>query len=181
MQNNKCEFTFKLGLINLYEPIPVRIMLNDVVINELSLGATSNSINFIAETVGQQNYCLKFQVLKISKPSRIVINNLNVGWPPIDGFKPAWRPTSPNEIWNYADADATKKQEDLVRKTQNIDFDYFTSGRPAYLKKFGRFESVTGSVFTFNKLERPFNIVEAGTFKIDFTSPIAYWLYQHMV
>jgi hypothetical protein len=183
MQSEKFEFTFKLGLVNIYNPVPVKIIVNDQIINELNLGPTSNSINFIVEFVDGNNYTLSFKIEDINKPSRVIINNLNISW--LDNnrtLSPAWRPPSPNEVWNYADVNATSKQQNIVRKAQNIDFDYFIpGGYPGFLRKFGRFEGQNGTTIQFNKLERPFNIVEPGSFKIDFTTPISCWLYRNLI
>ena len=182
MQSENIEFTFKLGLVNIYTPVPVKIMLNDQVINELSLGPTSNSINFIANLEDCANYTLSFCVEEISKPSRVIINNINVCWQDNNRtLSPAWRPPSPNEVWNYADPDATRKQQNIVRKAQNVDLDYFITNYPGFIKKFGRFESVTGNTFYFKGLERPYAITEAGSFRIDFTTPISYWLYSNLI
>ena len=181
MQSEKIEFTFKLGLINIYSPIPIKIMLNDQLINELNLGPNSNSINFIADMIDGEKYTLAFKVEEISRPSRIIINNLNVCW--LDNnrtLNPAWRAPSSNEIWDYADSTATKRHQHIVRKVQNIDLDYFVAGNPGYLKRFAYFENADGNVTAFNNLERPFAITEPGSFKFDFTTPISYWLLQRL-
>ena len=182
MQTENIEFTFKLGLVNIYNPIPVKILLNEQIINELSLGSNSNSINFIANLVDGTDYTLTFMIEEITRPSKIILNNLNVCW--LDNnrmLKPGWRPPSPNEVWNYADPEATKKQQAIVRRAQNIDLDYFVAGYHGLLKKFGRFEGIDGSTMLFNRLERPFGITEPGSFKIDFPAPISYWLYRNLI
>ena len=182
MQSESIVFTFKLGLINIYNPVPVQLTLNDVVINELELTGNSNSINYTVSLEDNKKYCLGFKVLSINKPSRINLNNLNLKW--VDDnrqFTPGWRASSLNEVWNYTDPDATKKQEQLVQRTQNIDLDYFMGPVPGYLKKFGTFEFVSGETIKFSNLERPYTITTPGTFKLNFTSPISYWLYQNLI
>ena len=184
MQSEKIEFTFKLGLINLYHPVPVEFSLNDTTVHNLSLGANSNSISFITQLEDNQAYCLKFQVPALDKPAKIVINNINVNWP-IDTessryLRPGWRAESPNEVWNYTDPDAGRRQELLVKRTQNIDLDYFIGPQASYIKKFGRFESASGEITYFSNLNKPFAITAPGAFKLDFTSPISYWLYRNL-
>lgn len=182
MQAENIIFTFKLGLINIHTPIPVQILLNDTVLHELKLGPTSNSINFVAGLENNQNYSLSFRVLEINRPSRINLSNVNISWQDNNRFlNTGWRAQSPNEVWNYTDPTATDEYNRIVNRAKNVNLDYFIGNKPGYLKKFGRFESKAGSVFTFNKLEKPFTIVEPGAFKIDFTSPINYWLYRHLV
>jgi hypothetical protein len=184
MQSEKVEFTFKLGLINLYNPVAVQFLLNDTTVHNLSLSGNSNSVSFIAQLEDNQDYCLKLQILALSKPTRIVINNININWP-VDAdssryLRPGWRAESPNEVWNYTDPDAQKNQELLIKRTQNVDLDYFIGRKPGYIKKFGRFEPTGGETTYFSNLNKPFAVTAPGTFKLNFTAPISYWLYRNL-
>jgi hypothetical protein len=185
MQDEEIEFTFRLGIVAVYNPLPVQFLLNDTVVREVSLDTNSGIVKFSSKLKERQGYCLKLQVLELPRQAAIYINNINISWP-IDlhshrYFNPAYRSRSPNELWHYSDADAGRKNEMYAKNSQNIDLDYVVNNVPGYLKKFGRFESTSGEIVNFSNQNKPFRIGCPGTFKIDFTSPISYWLYKNLI
>ena len=180
------EFTFRFILAGVYKPVPVRFLLNDLVVHETSIIHTSNRVGFVVNLEDRQSYCLKFQILEIPKFTRITIANINVKW--VENptakryFNPGWRATSPNEVWHHTDITAGEKHDMYMRNSQNIDLDYFFIGKaPSYIRKFGRFESDNGEVIDSSNLANTFNLMVPGTFKIDFTAPISYWLYKNLI
>ena len=185
MPIDKIEFTFKLGLPHVPSPTPVQFLFNDTIVHDTLLKFDSNIISFVANLEYQKSYCLKFQLLELPKTYRVMINNIGIRWV-IDQdsrnyFKPGWRSASPNEIWNYTDPDATDIQNQQVLQSMGIELDYMVGKYPGFIKKFGRFEPVNGEVVSFSNINKPYNITVPGTFKIDFTSPISYWLYENLI
>jgi len=185
MPADKIEFTFKLGLPHVPQPTPVQFVFNDTIVHDTLLKFDSNIISFVATLEYNQPYCLKFQLLELPKPYRVMINNIGIRWIVDEDyrnyFKPGWRSESPNEIWNYTDPTATETQNRQLLQSSSIDLDYMVNKYPGYIKKFGRFEALNGQVVQFSTLNKPYSIVNPGTFKMDFTSPISYWLYKNLI
>jgi len=185
MPTEKIEFTFKLGLPNITSPVPVQFLLNDSIVHSTLIKFDSNIIKFTVPLEERQAYCLKFQLLELPEFTRIIINNIGVNWvfdqDSRNYFKPGWRAESPNEVWHYTDPNAGKVQEIRIKESLGIDMDYFVGKLPGHIKKFGKFEKVTGEIVSFSNINKPYNITVPGTFKMDFTSPISYWLYENLI
>lgn len=175
------KLTFKF-LLTIIAPCSLKLTAGNESVekNFDTIGKESISVTF--ETVVDESYTVALE----TKHNGIValIDNVEVVWHDDEKITPVWRVPGENEVWDYIDADATKRarafETSPALRTMSLDYlvDTHLNG---FLNNFARFVDSEGNVATLvdngNKL---FPLNRPGKFTFRFKAPIAYWCFKRL-
>jgi hypothetical protein len=175
-------FTYLLYAANLKVPVSVTAMVNGIVVATAIITA-NGKFEFPVETElasGDANISLSIGELS---GCTITVTNVKLTWVKDNSsLDPHWlSKPGPNEVWHY-NAPELEKVIGASRsqlKFSTILLEYETDERRSYLRNTALVET-DGKKFNLQNAKGFYTFKSSGSFTLPMTSPVSYWLLEHL-
>lgn len=183
MQYEQINFTYILTASAVTVPISVIATVNETPVSSFKI-VRNGRFEFVVETNLKSG--LANLVLHVGNTdcATVTVNAIKMQWVKENSnINPAWtsREAGPGEIWNYnmpASA-AAWSAETNVAHHGTIVLDYETDNRKSFLRNYATV-CTNNQQFDLKDKTGPYTFKTAGTFALQMTSPLSYWLMQRL-
>lgn len=182
MLSETIRFTYLLHASNLTAPVPVGATLNGAVVASAII-ATNGKFEFPVEMeLGQGDANVTLSLGELSG-SIITVTSVKLTWiRDNSSLDPHWlsKPGA-NEVWNYNAPNLEKviSESRGQLKFSTILLEYETDERKSFLRNNAVVES-GGKQFNLKNAKGFYAFKAPGSFTLPMTSPVSYWLLEHM-
>jgi hypothetical protein len=182
MLSESIRFTYLLHAANLNVPVPIGATLNGTVVDTAVI-AVNGKFEFAVDmelSDGDANIALTIGELS---GSTITVTSVKLTWVKDNSsLDPHWlSKPGPNEVWHY-NAPELEKVIGASRsrlKFSTILLEYETDERKSFLRNNALVES-GGEQFSLQNAKGFYAFKAPGSFTLPMTSPVSYWLLQHL-
>ena len=181
MQSEDISFKYILTVL---KPTELAFKVNGQLVSQHQLDVGRQEISNRVTTNWKQDYSFGLGTVGDVTGASVIIDNIELTWHDDDKITPIWRTRADNEVWDYIDPDATKRDQSFENHPalRTVSLDYQVDGRlNGFINNYGHFRGVDGVTDSLVDNGRsPYVIVRPGEFLFKFQAPIAYWLFRRL-